>query len=1031
MNGMDERSLQNGICERLAGLGWELTRSDSELGRRVDDVISADDLSAALVRLNPQIAAQPAGVQADRVQTVLAKLRAILLSANDGLVAANEELTAWMCGRRTIQYVGADQHEQVRLVDFEHPRANTLRVSTEATYRAGREQRRYDIVLWVNGLPLVVGETKKPGMATSWLNAATDIHNGYERKTPAFFVPNVLSFATDGRDFRYGAIRQPPEMWLKWAKTTDPIAADGLPSVIRSAELLLTPEMILEILRHFTLYSSRRTTQGAQRHKIIPRYPQVEAVESIVARCLDPHKRQGLVWHHQGSGKTLAMAFAAAKLQHVEAMDAPTIVVVLDRLDLIEQTAGEFRSVDIPTVKVARTREELREMLDQEVHDTRGVIITTIYRFKDAGESKEVGALNDRANIVVMVDEAHRTQEGRLGLDMRAALPNAKFIGLTGTPIATDDRNTWDLFGDGDDPDGVLNHYSVQRSVHDGATLPVRVETRLVSYHLDSEKLQEAVDELAEDEELDDEQREVLARKAGNLRAVMQDPDRIEAVCADIVNHYRTRMAPLGLKAQVVAYDRATCVAYHEAISALLRDGEEATVVMTTAKDDPPGWENWDRDRTEEAIVKDRFRDIDDPLKFLIVTAKLLTGFDAPIEGVMYLDKPLRAHTLFQAVCRTNRRWTHPHTGQQKTRGLIVDYMGLGEELAKAVAVKPREPGVEPAEGDLDALIEDLAKKVEETGSRFSCIDRNQSQFDQILEAQAILTDENGGQDEREAFATEFLRCQELFEFLHPELGLKQCEDDYRFLAKVYQSIAASNAADMQLWRQLSAKTMAIVHEHISGFDIGKVSSEGVVLDDETLQGLSDCIHDLDLSSAAEKGRTPPTASEVIERLEGRIRARMTGSDPHRNWRNLSERLEELRTKQLVAAATSAEQFNELLRSVGVDIRRTERADDEGGLDEIRIHNSRTRQVYELLREAVDKASPDGPEETDDDELDRVAHELDKAVDSARGRGVKKGSKKWREAGKRIMKILNSVNLATSTVGSYQVIVNVLTGAGG
>ena len=233
-------------------------------------------------------------------------------------------------------------------------------------------------------------------------------------------------------------------------------------SVLRSAELLLAPEMVLDILRTYTLFSRRSSTQGGYVMKVIPRYPQVEAVDSIVERVRDTAKRQGLVWHHQGSGKTLLMAFAAAKLRQQLDLDAPTILVVLDRLDLIEQVQGEFASVGIPGLKVGETKDQLRRLLSE---DARGVIVTTIFRFEDAG------LLNDRPNIVVMVDEAHRTQEGRLGLDMREALPNAKFIGLTGTPISTDDRNTWATFGDPDDPDGVLNHYSVERSIADGATL--------------------------------------------------------------------------------------------------------------------------------------------------------------------------------------------------------------------------------------------------------------------------------------------------------------------------------------------------------------------------------------------------------------------------------------------------------------------------------------------------------------------------------------------------------------------------------
>ena len=257
-------------------------------------------------------------------------------------------------------------------------------------------------------LPIVVGETKTPvSSTTSWLNAAGDIHGGYEVKTPGFFVPNVLSFATEGKEFRYGAVRQPAEMWLPWSRTTDELPLPGLASVLRSAELLLRPEMLLDIIRTYTLYSRRSSTAGGYTTKVIPRYPQVEAVEAIVARVRDPQQRQGLVWHHQGSGKTLVMAFAAAKLRQQADLDAPTILVVLDRLDLIEQVSSEFASVGLPGLRVAETKDDLRRLLRE---DSRGVIVTTIFRFADAG------LLNDRANIVVMVDEAHRTQEGRLGL---------------------------------------------------------------------------------------------------------------------------------------------------------------------------------------------------------------------------------------------------------------------------------------------------------------------------------------------------------------------------------------------------------------------------------------------------------------------------------------------------------------------------------------------------------------------------------------------------------------------------------------
>jgi type I restriction enzyme R subunit len=973
---VNEKLIQEGLARHISTLGWAFS-DDEPLGRAVDSVFLIDDLEAALVRLNPEISEQPS-----RAEEVLARLRAVLLGVrNDGLVAANEEFVAWLCGRRTVKYIGTDRDVQVRLIDFDAPKSNILRVTVEATFHVGREHRRYDIVLWVNGMPLVVGEMKTPvGMNVSWLNGATDIHIGYEVKTPEFFVPNVLSFASEGREFRYGAVRQPPEMWLNWSSTTDEIMPPGLPSVLRSAELLLTPEMVLDILRSFTLYSSRRTTSGAIRTKVIPRYPQVEAVEAIIARCRDPKKRQGLVWHHQGSGKTFAMAYAAAKLRQQSDMDAPTIVVVLDRLELIQQTMAEFASVGIGALKTAESKEDLRRLLRD---DARGVIVTTIYRFAEAG------LLNDRSNIVVMVDEAHRTQEGRLGLDMREALPNAKFIGLTGTPISTDDRNTWAMFGDPDDPEGALNHYSVERSIHDGATLPVHVETRLVNFHFSKDAMQEAFDILATEEGLSEEQKGVLAAKASHISVVVQDADRVSAICRDIVAHYRSRIGPLGLKAQIVAYDRATCVAYYEAISALLQPGEEATVIMTTAKTDPPEWSKWDVDRDQEAVLKDRFRDVDDPLKFVIVTAKLLTGFDAPIEGVMYLDKPLRAHTLFQAVCRTNRRWTNPHTGQQKLHGLIVDYVGLGKELAKALATKPI-IGADIDDADSDLLLASLVDFVEETMEQFSGVDRTKSTFDQLHQSQQILD----SADKRNEFAAKFMRCQGLFEFLWPDTRLRVVEEDYKFLARLYSTIAPNKGADIILWQKLGAKTMEIVHQHLTQVTIDAEALESVAID----AGLLEVLRDGKLfPDTPGTGKPAPTALEVLAKLEERIRKRMAGTDTDKVWQTLIERLEMLRVSRMVSAEDSVE-FLKMLLQIAKDLVEAERADDEGRISDIKVVDPRKGALTQIFEEFA-------PEETPVI-IENVVEQIDALVGPSRGSGWQTshpGDRKVRQELRRIL----------------------------
>jgi type I restriction enzyme R subunit len=981
-----EAAVQGALVERLTrpDLGWRFV-AHGDLDRPLDSVLVESEVVAALTRLNPLIAERP-----ERVDEVLPKIRAAILAVrDDGLMGANQRMTGWLRGQQTVRFVGTDEYVPVRLIDFEHPRENRLVVSTEVTYRPGAEERRYDLVLWVNGFPLVVGETKTPvSAAASWLNAAGDIHGAYEVKTPGFFVPNVLSFATEGKEFRYGAIRQPAEMWLPWSRTTEPLPLPGLDTVLRSGALLLRPETILDIIRTYTLYSRRSSTAGGHTIKVIPRYQQMEAVEAIVARVRDRRKRQGLVWHHQGSGKTLLMAFAAAKLRQQTDLDAPTILVVLDRLDLIEQVASEFASVGLPGLRVAETKDDLRRLLRE---DARGVLVTTIFRFAEAG------LLNERANIVVMVDEAHRTQEGRLGADMREALPNAKFIGLTGTPISSEDRNTWATFGEPTDPEGVLNHYSVERSIADGATLPIHIETRLVDFHIDKGALDEAFAELAEAEGLDEEQRGYLSRRASRVDTLMKTPARIEAVCADIVEHYRAKVAPLGLKAQVVAFDRDLCVRYHEAISAMLGPGEQATVVMTTDKDDPAAWAVWDRDRPSEMAIRDRFLDPVDPLRFLIVTAKLLTGFDAPVEGVMYLDKPLRAHTLFQAVTRTNRRWTNPATGQEKLYGLVVDYVGLGNELAKAVAVK--DAGARKAlPPDIDGLFEVLDGLVASALEPFAGVDRTAGGYEQLMAAQERIKTVEA----RAEFAEAFLRCEALFELLWPDVRLRPMEDDYRWLARIYASVRPSVDANALLWHRLGEKTRELIGEYISDVEVSDVATEAIAIDAETFEVL----RQLELFDGVDRPvPEPPTIDEVLDTIEKRLRRKLEGTVVHPVWRTLSERLEALRTAR-VAGATASVEFLKRLLEIARQVVEAERAEADGRLDDFEVLDPDKGALTQILAEY---APPDVPVI-----ISSVVEQIDAIVRPIRGTGWQESQPGDREVRRQLRLVLKDSGLPPS-----------------
>jgi type I restriction enzyme, R subunit len=435
------------------------------------------------------------------------------------------------------------------------------------------------------------------------------------------FVPNVFSFATEGRLFRYGSIRMPIEMWGPW-RDDDNQDEGQLQHVQATVESMLRPAVVLDILQHFTLFA---TDKKHRRIKIICRYQQYETTNKIVARVVKGYPKKGLIWHFQGSGKSLLMVFAAQKLRLHPQLGNPTVIIVVDRIDLDTQISATFNAADVPNMVGVGTRKELQELLGR---DVRKVLITTIHKFGEAGDR-----LNERSNIIVMVDEAHRTQEGDLGRKMREALPNAFLFGLTGTPINRADRNTFWAFGADEDDRGYLSRYSFQDSIRDKATLPLHFETPEVRLKIDRAAIDEAFSEVTGN--LSEQDRDDLAKRAAKMAVLVKNPERVRAVVQHMVTHYQTKVEPNGFKAQVVVFDRECCVLYKKVMDELI--GPEASaIVMHTNSGDPQEWKQYALDKDAEEKLLDRFRDPADPLKFVIVTSKLLTGFDAPILQVMY-----------------------------------------------------------------------------------------------------------------------------------------------------------------------------------------------------------------------------------------------------------------------------------------------------------------------------------------------------------------------------------------------------------
>jgi type I restriction enzyme R subunit len=849
-----------------APVRWEYLPPD-RVPRQPGEVMVEAWVKEALVKLNPEIAARP-----DRADEVIYSLRAILLSVQaDGLVRANENFMAWLRGEKTMPFGRNGEHVAVRLVDTVEPGNNRLTVTNQWTFRAGSVEKRFDVVFVVNGLPLVIAEAKTPARsAVTWFDGAYQINQIYEREVPAMFVPNVFSFATEGRCFRFGSIRMPIEMWGPWRD--DANQEEGqLHHVRASVESIMRPEVVLDILQHFTLFA---TDKKHRRIKIICRYQQYETTNKIVARVVAGYPKKGLIWHFQGSGKSLLMVFAAQKLRLHPRLGNPTVMIVVDRIDLDTQITATFNAADVPNMIGVATRKELQDLLGQ---DVRKVLITTIHKFGEAG-----GRLNDRSNIIVMVDEAHRTQEGDLGRKMREALPNAFLFGLTGTPINRADRNTFWAFGADEDEKGYLSRYSFQDSIRDKATLPLHFEAPEIRLKIDRAAIDEAFTKITD--ELSEQDRDDLAKRAAKMAVLVKNPERIRAVVQHMVTHFQQKVEPNGFKAQVVVFDRECCVLYKQAMDELI--GPEASaIVMISQAGDPKEWKVHARNKDEEEKLLDRFRDPADPLKFVIVTSKLLTGFDAPVLQAMYLDKPMKDHNLLQAICRTNRTY-----GQEKTHGLIVDYIGIFDDVARALDFD--EKAVQQVVSNIDELRKALPVQMHQCLSFFPGVDRSVGGYEGLMAAQQCLPNN----EKRDKFAAQYSVLGTIWEALSPDPCLGPYEKDYRWLTQVYESVKPPSGNGKLLWHALGAKTVDLINENVH-IESVRDDLETLVLDAQVLEGI--------IKDADPKKR----AHEIEVRLVARLRKHL--GNP--KFVALGERLEKIKERHEQGLLTSVQFLKEIL----------------------------------------------------------------------------------------------------------------------
>ncbi|MFM5872791.1 type I restriction endonuclease subunit R [Aeromonas veronii] len=700
---MTEDQLEQEVLGWLAEVGYRVVcgydvapDSDKPWRANFNQVLLLDQLRGAIARLNPSV---PMVAREDALAQVVNLDTPAQLSAN-------RAFHRLLVNGVPVQYQrdGETVGDFVRLVDFENPAANEWLAINQFTIKGPKHTRRPDIILFVNGLPLVVLELKNPADVHADIWKAFDQLQTYKEQIPDLFQYNEIMIASDGSEARMGSLSADAERFMQW-RTVDGVNLDPygefgeLETMVRG---ILTPAMLLDYLRFFVLFED-----DGRLVKKIAGYHQFHAVRAAIEQVVlasrpDGSHKGGVVWHTQGSGKSITMTCFAARVMRDAAMENPTIVVITDRNDLDGQLFGVFSlSQDLlreEPVQVS-TRGDLRDKLGN--RPSGGIVFTTIQKFMPGEDEDTFPVLSDRANIVVIADEAHRTQYGfsaslkapgkvaegaaryQVGYaqHLRDALPNATFVAFTGTPVSAEDRDTRAVFGD------YIHVYDMQQAKDDGATVAIYYESRLAKLSLNNEELphiDDEVDELAEDEE-ESEQAKLKSRWAA-LEKVVGSKPRIERVAADLVAHFEERNQAQHGKAMVVAMSREICVHLYDAIVALRPDWHDPDpdkgaikIVMTGSASDKALLRPHIHATQVKKRLEKRFKDPSDPLKLVIVRDMWLTGFDAPCVHTLYVDKPMKGHNLMQAIARVNRVF------KDKQGGLVVDYIGIANELKSAI----------------------------------------------------------------------------------------------------------------------------------------------------------------------------------------------------------------------------------------------------------------------------------------------------------------------------------------------------------
>lgn len=810
--GTEKASVQNTLIQYACDIGWDYIKPDEALRLRGGrpGLLLKETFANQMIKLNQEF------IDNLMIDDLIKRIERL-----PAHIEGNLESWEYLKGLKTVFLPREKRERNVTIIE-EHTTNNTYQVTDEFVYTNGTHTNRYDIVFLINGIPVLFVETKavakfigQNATRESIISDALDQIRRYHKETPEALTLFQLYTATNIINFLYAATWSLSlKSVFNWKTETQ---APDYETLVKN---FFDHERLTSILLHFIMFTRKDDTL----EKIVLRPHQIRAVDKLLNRATDKKKTRALIWHTQGSGKTYTMIIAAQRILQNPKLENPTVIMLVDRNELEAQLFGNLSSVGIEHVEVAQTKKHLRELLE---NDTRGLIVSMIHKFEGIPQN-----INTRKNIYVLVDEAHRTTGGDLGNYLMGALPNATYLGFTGTPIdrSQHGKGTFIVFGKDDPPYGYLDKYGIAESIEDGTTVKLHYTLAPNDLRPEKEILEKEFLSLAAAEGISDiDTLNRILDKAVTLKNMLKNKQRVQKVTQFISHHFTEYVEPMGYKAFIVAVDREACTLYKKELDRYLpKDYSE--VIYSPAANDPEELAQYHFSEEKEKRIRKAFRNPEKLPKILIVTEKLLTGFDAPILYCMYLDKPMRDHVLLQAIARVNRPY-EDKDGRKKPSGFVLDFVGIFDNLEKALAFDS---------GDITGVIDDIQVLKE----RFTTlIQQGQTTYLALIKGktkdkavEALLTyfrDEQTRQD----FYAFFHELSDIYEILSPDAFLRSYIESFDTIARIYKILKEAYEPGIITDKEFARKTAKLVQEHTKSGVI-KSTIDIYEIDEHTLKKL-------------------------------------------------------------------------------------------------------------------------------------------------------------------------------------------------